>query len=155
MASHEKTHKEPEVEFDVDRVEGPYDVHDDGHRSDDPELNVPFEGLLADAHRVARRQHVLTSFLEILFPTYSCSSKTEEVHHVEAEAWDIAALEIRTFDRIFDAVCDVDSNMRRLASLEADRAKVIVPPIRSGTGSLMPLRSYSSLMVVNSSQDIG
>ncbi|KAL3499702.1 hypothetical protein ACH5RR_038795 [Cinchona calisaya] len=56
MASHEESHRELEVEVDADQVEKPYDVHDDEHESDDPELNAPTGRFLGDAHRVVHRQ---------------------------------------------------------------------------------------------------
>ncbi|KAL3502110.1 hypothetical protein ACH5RR_036559 [Cinchona calisaya] len=45
MTSYEETYRELGMEFDADRVKGPYNVHDDGHdsddghESDDPKLN--------------------------------------------------------------------------------------------------------------------
>ncbi|KAL3535074.1 hypothetical protein ACH5RR_003535 [Cinchona calisaya] len=56
MDSYEKTHRELEVEFNANQVERPYDVHDDGHESEDPKLNVPIGAFLGDACRAVRRQ---------------------------------------------------------------------------------------------------
>ncbi|KAL3506557.1 hypothetical protein ACH5RR_031939 [Cinchona calisaya] len=111
MASHEETHKELEVQFDTDRVEGPYGMHDDGQESDDPKLNRPTGGFLSDACRVALIQQSLVQLAHHPQPSptrrekdvekcfvvmskigvsmFDGAQKRKGVHHVEAKSWDV------------------------------------------------------------------
>ncbi|KAL3512846.1 hypothetical protein ACH5RR_025563 [Cinchona calisaya] len=64
MASHEETLRKLEVEFDVDWAEGPFDMYDDGHESDDPNLNP------SSAYREKDLEEYFVTMSKIGVPTF-------------------------------------------------------------------------------------